>query len=201
MMPAFNPNAPGSGSPAPFFPKAFLPKAVPLTIGALDQFKTAPVVTGYPTNFRSLYAPVDEVKPALAYLLAAAQHSLIVCMFGFDDDDLADIIKQKLSDPAVFVQLTLDKTQAAGAHEKLLLEKMNYPASSIAIGHSEHGRIIHTKMVVIDGLFVVGGSTNWSVQAETLQDNELTVLQDPYVAAEATARLSRVHSFVLQASK
>lgn len=188
-----------SGNP-PLFPTgtygAQQPR--PLAITDLDQFKTTPVVAGYPVNFRRFYAPVDQVKPALAYILAAAQHSLIISMYGFDDPDLADIIKQKLADENVFVQLTLDKSQAAGAHEKLLLEKENYPASSIAIGTSEHHRIIHMKLFVVDSLFTVAGSTNLSVSGETLQDNEMTVHQDPFVAAEATNRLNHLHAYVAQ---
>lgn len=174
----------------------------PLTdLTVLDQFKAAPFVTGYPKTFRSFYAPVDQIKPVLMTVISSAQHSLVVGMYGFDDDDLAAVIKQKLEAEHIYVQLTLDRTQAGGVHEKLLLGEMNYPASSIAIGSSEHGRIIHTKLVVVDGLFTIGGSTNWSDAAETLQDNELTVIQDPFVAAEATTRLNCIHANILAQQK
>lgn len=163
----------------------------------LDQYKQSAFPKGYPPNYRIFYAPVDNLKSVLTTMLQLAQNSLVIAMFGFDDDGLAQIIRDKLSSEHVYVQLTLDKTQAGGVHEKSLLDKMNYPASSIAIGSSEHGRIIHTKMAIIDGVYTIGGSTNWSDAAEKLQDNELTVIEDPYIAAEATARVSRLHATVL----
>lgn len=118
-------------------------------------------------------------------------------MFGFDDPDLAQILRTKLDDPHCHVQLTLDSTQAAGKHERELLKQQNYPASSIAIGRSEHGAIMHLKAVVIDGWLTIGGSTNWSVGAETKQDNELTVIADPFVAAETRARIDVIHTNIV----
>jgi phosphatidylserine/phosphatidylglycerophosphate/cardiolipin synthase-like enzyme len=173
-------------------------RAHPLySLSVLDKYKTAPFTPGYPDLIRTFYSPVDDVHGALAYLLGSAQHSLVVAMYGYDDDEFATIIKSKLGQPDCFVSLTLDSSQAGGTHEKALLAEQNYPASSIAIGRSEHGAIQHLKMVIIDGVFVVTGSTNWSTGAETKQDNQLTVIADPYVAAEARARVDAIHANML----
>jgi len=99
----------------------------------------------------------------------------------------------------VFVQLTLDKSQAAGRHEAELLARENYPATSIAIGSSEHGRIMHMKLCIVDGRYTATGSTNWSTAAETLQDNQLTIIDDYAVAAEARSRVDAIHAYILNA--
>jgi phosphatidylserine/phosphatidylglycerophosphate/cardiolipin synthase-like enzyme len=167
---------------------------------ALDQFKTGGVAAGYPTDSRTFYSPVDDLHGALLYVMKSARKELIVALFGFDDQDLADTIKTKLSDPACFVQLTLDKTQAAGKHEAAILAAETYPKSSIAVGSSEHGRIMHMKLMVVDGTWLVSGSTNWSDAAEHLQDNELTIRYNPIEANEARIRIAHIHSHMLDVS-
>jgi phosphatidylserine/phosphatidylglycerophosphate/cardiolipin synthase-like enzyme len=169
------------------------------TLVALDKFRDAgrPLQQGYPANMRTLYSPVDNIHGALCYLLDLATSSLVVCVYGFDDLDVATILQRKLIQEHCYVQLTLDKTQAAGKHERNILARMNYPASSIAIGQSEKHAIIHTKIAIIDGLYTVTGSTNFSDSGETKQDNALVVIADAQVAAEARARVDITHANVL----
>lgn len=163
----------------------------------LNKFRHSPPAPGYPPNIARFYSPIDDVHGALVQMVQAAQQSLVLAMYGFDDDQLADAIHSKLLDPTCHTQLTLDATQAAGSHEKRLLGAQDYPATSIAVGHSEHGAIMHLKLIVIDGWLTIGGSTNWSTGAETKQDNEMTVIADPYIAAESRARIDAIHANML----
>jgi phosphatidylserine/phosphatidylglycerophosphate/cardiolipin synthase-like enzyme len=62
----------------------------------------------------------------------------------------------------------------------------------VVIGHSSRGAISHDKMIVIDGLVTICGSTNLSTSGETLQNNEAVIVFDAVFAAEARARIDIV---------
>lgn len=170
------------------------------SLAELDQFKAAPFAPGYPEGARSFYSPVDKVHEALKALLASASKSLVVSMYGYNDEELDAVIKDKLESDQIFVQMSLDKTQAAGKHERQILAKWQNDGigNSIAIGRSERSAIMHMKLVIIDGLDVITGSTNWSKSGESDQDNQLTVIRDAIVAAEARARVDIIHDDMLK---
>jgi hypothetical protein len=168
----------------------------------LAQYKVEKrFLDGYPDDQRTFFSPRDDVHGLLVALLGSAQHSIVVNMFGYDDDKLNDIIQEKLNDEHVYVQMSLDRSQASGVHEKEILAKWGSDAfgNSIAIGTSSvHNAISHLKVVIVDGVYTVKGSTNWSLSGEQQQDNELTLSRSAVVAAETRAILDLNHDFMLK---
>ena len=168
----------------------------------LAQFKAEKrFLDGYPDDQRTFFAPRDDVHGLLVAVLSSAQHSIVVNMFGYDDDELNKIIQSKLADENVYVQMSLDRSQSTGAHEKQILATWNNNAfgNSIAIGTSSvHNAISHLKIVIVDGVYTVKGSTNWSLSGEEQQDNELTLSRNAVVAAETRAILDLNHDFMLK---
>jgi phosphatidylserine/phosphatidylglycerophosphate/cardiolipin synthase-like enzyme len=168
----------------------------------LAQFKAEKrFLDGYPDDQRTFFAPRDNVHGLLVALLGSAQHSIVVNMFGYDDDELNKIIQAKLADANVYVQMSLDRSQSSGAHEKQILASWNNNAfgNSIAIGTSSvHNAISHLKIVIVDGVYTVKGSTNWSLSGEEQQDNELSLSRNAVIAAETRAILDLNHDFMLK---
>jgi phosphatidylserine/phosphatidylglycerophosphate/cardiolipin synthase-like enzyme len=168
----------------------------------LAQYKAeGRFLDGYPDDQRTFFSPRDKVHDLLVSLLSSAQHSIVVNMFGYDDDELNKIIETKLNDANVYVQMSLDRSQSTTAHEKQILATWNNNAfgNSIAIGTSSvHNAISHLKIVIVDGVYTVKGSTNWSLSGEEEQDNELSLSRNAVIAAETRAVLDLNHDFMLK---
>lgn len=157
---------------------------------------------GYPLDQIVLYAPRDgaRIHAAILALLTSAEHSILINMYGYDDDEADAIIRQKMVDPNVYVQMSVDSSQFAGVHEKAIFAKWPNDAigSSVAVGVSLLGAISHDKLCIVDGVYMISGSTNWSMGGELKQDNQFTVTSNPILAAEATAVLNIIHDGMLK---
>ena len=138
----------------------------------LEQFTREGVYSNTASkDFHLFYVGRDNVHEILKYVLSRTSVSLYLNMFGYDDDELNDIIMEKINDPAVTVMITLDQSQAGGVHEKALLEQdrngdlANFN-SHVVVGQSTTHQISHTKGFVSDGKVGGEGSVNWSASGE-----------------------------------
>ena len=149
-------------------------------------------------DFHLFFVGRDDVHDILKYVLSRVRVSLYLNMFGFDDDELNQIIMQKVLDPSVTVVITLDKSQSGGPHEKSLLDADKAQALAafnphLTVGQSLTHQISHTKGFVADGKVGGEGSTNWSDSGEgtfvvtgqaggvgyKAQNNTQTIFTDP----------------------
>lgn len=122
-------------------------------------------------DFRLFYVGRDNVHDILKHVFSRASVSIYLNMFGYDDEELNDIIMAKIHDPHITCVITLDKSQSGGVHEKRLLDSdaAKDPvgfSTHFVIGQSATHQISHTKGFVIDGKVGGEGSTNWSNSGE-----------------------------------
>jgi hypothetical protein len=164
-------------------------------------------------DFRVFYVGRDDAHGVLVHLFSRVRLSVKMNMFGYDDDQLNQILFGLVQDPTVMVSVTLDKSQASGVHEKAILasdaakDAAGYSAD-FAIGQSDTRQISHTKGGVLDGIVAFEGSTNWSSSGEgtgidlgtakqhpgfKAQNNTLSVYVNPYEIAKFSARLDYEH--------
>ena len=163
-------------------------------------------------DFHLFYVGRDDVHSVLKHVLSRASVSIYLNMFGFDDDELNDILMKQALDPSVTMLITLDQSQAGGAHEKALLDSdiaKNPTAfnTHFVIGQSATHQISHTKGFVADGKVGGEGSTNWSTSGEgtfvvtgkpggpgyKAQNNTQTIFTDVDTVGRFTAELIAEH--------
>lgn len=188
-------------------------------LAAFGQFTPEGFLTpGYGDHYL-FFAGRDDVHGILHTLISSETMGLKLNMFGFDDDQLNADILALMKNPNVAVQGTLDKTQAAGAHERALLaaDEANDPDfyNSFVVTTSATGQISHTKGGVLLGQGLAWeGSTNWSAAGEgtgvsldpsvkpapgyRAQNNTLLVSCNSVFIARFSARLDAEHRVGLQ---
>lgn len=114
----------------------------------------------------------DDVHSILLYLIQHEKLSFKMNMFGYDDPELNDAIIALFKDPSIHIQISLDKSQAGGVHEKQLIaaDEAQDPiefANSFTILQSATHQISHTKGgVLASQALYFEGSTNWSIGGE-----------------------------------
>jgi len=151
---------------------AAAPNLLSFTLADLAQFKdTGAYPATQSENHALFYVGRDDVHGVLTYLFSRVTQSVDMNMFGYDDDALNALLMGLAENPKVSVQVTLDKSQSGGVHEKTILasDAVKDPAaynSSFAIGQSATHQITHTKGGVLDNVVGWEGSTNWSNSGE-----------------------------------
>jgi hypothetical protein len=164
-------------------------------------------------DFRVFYVGRDDVHGILMHLFTRVSLSVKMNMFGYDDNDLNNVLMGLVQNPSVMVQVTLDKSQAGGPSEKAILgndvtQNQASFANDFVIGESATSQISHTKGGVLDGIVAFEGSTNWSSSGEgtgisltaakqtpgfKAQNNTLAVYVNSYEIAKFSARLDYEH--------
>jgi hypothetical protein len=92
------------------------------TLKDLEQFTKEKVYSNTASqDVHLFYVGRDDVHNILKYVLSRVRVSLYVNVFGYDDDELNDILMQKALDPNLTMLNTLDKSQSGSQTEKKLL--------------------------------------------------------------------------------
>jgi hypothetical protein len=188
-------------------------------LAVLGQFTPEGVLTpGYGDHYLFMVGR-DDVHAILHYLIPLERLSFKMNMFGYDDPELNDDIMALMRDPNVHVQISLDRSQAGGVHEREIIEldqqlDSERFAESFCILQSATHQISHSKGAVLASQGIAfEGSTNWSASGEgtgvalkpdlhtakgfSAQNNTLVVTTNPVFIARFAARLDAEHQIGL----
>jgi len=191
------------------------------TLNDLAQYtKESTYSTNASPDVHLFYVGRDDVHDILKHILSRVTISLYLNMFGYDDEELNNILMQKALSPAITMLITLDASQAGGVHEKALIdadEKYNLASynTHFVVGKSATHQITHTKGFVADGRVACEGSTNWSSGGEgtfvvtgqpggpgyKAQNNTQSVITDPDTIIRFQTELIAEHTTAQAAAK
>lgn len=124
------------------------------------------------------FSPDDGAAAAVEEVIRSAQESIVFLAFSFTNDDLAEAIVDRL-EVGVEVRGVLDEGQIetnTGGDFDLFRE------AGVEVLPDGSPDRMHHKVIIVDGKTVITGSYNFSISAETRNDENLLVIHDPDIA-------------------
>lgn len=155
---------------------------------AVEATDTAPAPA---PKVQTFFSPEDDCQKVILELVECAKTSIRIADYSFVMPKLTDALIAK-HQAGVDVQLVLDKIQASGRPERRELLKLKAAGIPFLVGQSVKRRIMHLKVIVVDGHWTLSGSYNLTDTAG-LEDNTFDIVDDTKRAEIFTAKWNRVH--------
>ncbi|MBU0477778.1 hypothetical protein KKC91_04335 [bacterium] len=132
-------------------------------------------------------------EPAVIELLDNAKESILISMYVISP--LTEPINLLLNDLAealergVKVEIYLNTRFETDDHSKLTMDFKGLEQKGARIYLASPHYRLHDKLIIVDGMFVVEGSANWSVSALKANYESATIIDSPDLAQEKTIRI------------
>jgi cardiolipin hydrolase len=133
------------------------------------------------------FSPGPDCRIAIEQAIETALDELLICVFTISDDRLSDAI-QRAHRNGLTVRVLSDNDKMDDRGNDI--ERLAASGVDVRIDRSpEH---MHHKFMVVDGQTVLTGSYNWTRSAETRNEENLVVLDDPFLAGRFAEEFERI---------
>lgn len=149
---------------------------------------TTPKLTIGGVAVESYFAPEDKVVEKIVPRLHAAAKTIDFMAFSFTDDDLGAAVLDRAK-AGVQVRGVFENTGSETQYSEFGKMKK----AGLDVWQDGNPYLMHHKVFIIDGKTVVLGSFNFSQNAETENDENLLIIDDPALAQQFTAEFMRVY--------
>lgn len=132
------------------------------------------------------FAPEDEVIDQIVSAVSGAQESVRFMTFSFTVDEIGSALMERAA-RGVDVQGIFERTGS----ETQFSEFGRLYCAGLPVRQDGNPFVLHHKVFIIDGQFVVTGSFNISANATNSNDENLIIIHDPDLAAQYLAEYDR----------
>lgn len=139
-----------------------------------------------PISVEVLFSPDDGTADRILSLLDTAQQTIQFMAFAFTSDAIGEKLVEK-AEQGVLVAGIFDESQLQVSSEYAYLL-----AAGLDVRVDGSPYKLHHKAIIIDGATVIAGSYNFSLGAETRNDENTVIIHDPAVAEKFLAEWQRL---------
>ncbi|MCU0492621.1 MAG: phospholipase D-like domain-containing protein [Chloroflexaceae bacterium] len=139
-------------------------------------------------SIENYFSPQDRPLRRLEAVLGSARRSIDVLAFSFTSDPIANAMLARMN-AGVQVRGVLERRNVEGGGGEFAKLK-RAGADMLEDGNCY---TMHHKVIIIDRRIVITGSYNFTDRAETVNDENLLIIDDPQLARLYSAEFNRVY--------
>lgn len=143
---------------------------------------------------RIYFSPTDQTTEAFLAFVGTATQKIRIADYSFNMAPLVDLLLAKFK-ARLDVKLVLDKSQAAGATERPVVEELRQAGVPLMVGTSSMHKIMHSKYCILDDQSVEYGSWNMT-NAASSESNFLVFESNPDMAGVFNANWEAVWAWI-----
>ncbi len=148
-----------------------------------------PVVTVNGSPIEVYFSPQDGTLEHILSAVNSAQESVDFLAYSFTSDELAQALIER-SNAGVTVRGVFDKDQY---HSNSGTEYETLHTAGLDVWLDANPRLMHHKVIIIDGKVVITGSYNFSNNAEQYNDENTLIIHDPKIAADYQSEFQHIY--------
>ncbi len=131
------------------------------------------------------FAPTDQVMAKLVQYVQGAKKSIHFMIFTYTDQDLANAMIAQAGSGLDVQGVIENRGASQGAFVPIYCAKLPVKLDG-------NPYTMHHKVIIIDNSFVITGSFNFTVSADTVNDDNLLVIHSPAVAAAYESEYQKI---------
>ncbi len=143
-------------------------------------------IEGFPVEIK--FSPDNGVANRITELIRSAQDSIYFMAYSFTSDDIGKVIIQR-AQAGVRVAGVMDAGQIL-SNQGTEFDK--FVRIGLDVRKSGIDGLMHHKVIIIDGKIVITGSYNFTLSAETDNDENIVIIFDPNLAAQYLQEFNKV---------